>query len=215
MLWDIFKTALKFLILTAVVYFSINQVFPTLMKFSSLNLYAIFNEYLSLSAALIAKLAVVLIFIAIIDLLYTKWEYLEKQRMTKKEVKDEMKRRDGDPTIKQKRRELEQELRNRSGSVNNVQEADLLITNPTRFAVALKFDRQLMIAPKIIGLGSGGTAKKMREKAVLHKVPIIRVPKLARKLFKTGKFDGYIPEDCYFETAKVYKTAFSINGKII
>ena len=213
-LWDTVKTLLKFSVLSAIAGITIVSLIPVMMKFSALQPSAIVSGFNEASAGLLARLACALIVIAILDLLYTRWEYLRKQRMTKQELKDEVKRREGDPGIRSRRKELETELRKRSASLNNVPGADVIITNPTRFAVALRFNRETMIAPHIVGLGSGPMARLMREKAGASAVPVVCMPRLARQLFKVGRIDQAIPQECYVPVAKALRQAYAMRGNI-
>jgi flagellar biosynthetic protein FlhB len=156
------------------------------------------------------RLLAVLILVAIIDWLFTRWEHQRKMRMTRKELKDEMKRREGDPQIRQKRKSLERELRKRSESLASVPEADLVITNPTRFAVVLKYDRQTMIAPQVTGKGSGEMAHLIREKAYKHRIPVINSPALARALFRKCPIHGAVAQEHYVSLASLFRQAYAM-----
>ena len=128
--------------------------------------------------------------------------------MTRKEVKDEAKRRDGDPLIKSKRRELEKELRKRSETAQSIPGADLIITNPTHYAVALKYDRTTMAAPIVVGKGTGKMALKIREIAFSHRVPVFESPRLTRNIYRKTAVDNAVPEDTYVLVAKLLRKAY-------
>ena len=151
----------------------------------------------------------VLALFAAIDLIYTRWDYRKNLRMTKKEVKDEHKRREGDPMVRQKRRSLERELRMRSQSLGNVAEADLVITNPTQYAVVLKYDRDTMIAPVITGKGADEMARLIRQEAYRHGVPVINAPSLTRALYRRCELYSSVPQKHYVALAKAFRRGFA------
>jgi flagellar biosynthesis protein FlhB len=213
MLWETLKTILKFSVLSSIAFFWLLDFLPSALKYSSMQPAGIFKDFLLQSANLLWQLTAAFIVIAILDFFQSRREYLKKMRMSKQELTDEFKRRDGDPNIKFRRRELEAELRKRSASLNNVQAADVVVTNPTHFAVVLKYDRLTMLAPIIVGLGAGNMAKAIRERAVTYGVPVIHMPQLARQLFKSGRMEHPIPQDCFVATAKVLGQAYAVRRK--
>jgi flagellar biosynthesis protein FlhB len=213
MLWESLKTILKFAVLSSIAFFWLLDYLPSALKYSSMQPSGIFKDFLLQSVNLLWQLAAALIVIAALDFLQSRREYMKKMRMSKQELTDEFKRRDGDPNIKSRRKELEAELRKRSASLNNVQNADVVITNPTHFAVVLKYDRLTMLAPVIVGLGAGDMAKAIRQRAVTYGVPVIHMPQLARRLFKSGKMERPIPQDCFVTTAKALGQAYAAKRK--
>ncbi len=213
MLWESLKTVLKFSVLSAIVFFWLLDFLPSALKYSSMQPRGIFKDFLRQSSSLLWQLVIALLLIALLDFIQSRREYLRKMRMSKQELKDEFKRRDGDPNIKSRRKELESELRKRSASLANVQGADVVITNPTHFAVVLKYDRHTMLAPVIVGLGAGAMAQAIRQRAVGCGVPIVHMPPLARRLFKSGKMEHPIPQDCFVATAKALGQAYAAKRK--
>lgn len=156
------------------------------------------------------QLLMVFLLVALIDAAYTRWEYNRQMRMSRRELKEEVKRREGDPQIKNRMRELQKEAVKRAGSLRKVPDADVLITNPTRLAVALIYKRGLTPAPQVIAKGAGELAAKMREVAGKNNVPIIENRKLAKKLFQQVEIEHYVPEELYPTVAKILVWAFSI-----
>lgn len=213
MLWEALKTILKFSVLSSIAFFWLLDYVSSALKYSSMQPAGIFKDFLSQSANLLWQLTAVFVVIAILDFLQSRREYLNKMKMSKQELTDEFKRRDGDPNIKSRRRELEAELRKRSASLNNVQGADVVITNPTHFAVVLKYDRLTMLAPVVVGLGAGDMAKAIRQRAAMYSVPVIHMPQLARRLFKSGKMEHPVPQDCFVATAKALGQAYTVKRK--
>ncbi|RYZ76550.1 MAG: EscU/YscU/HrcU family type III secretion system export apparatus switch protein, partial [Proteobacteria bacterium] len=132
------------------------------------------------TGVILATLTAVLALLALIDLAYTRWEFLKQMRMSKREVKDEHKQREGDPRIKARLRELRLEWFKKGIAAQRVKNADVLVTNPTHYAVAISYKRDVMSAPRIVAKGSGELALRMRELARSHHVPVVENPPLAR-----------------------------------
>ena len=152
---------------------------------------------------LVALLTAVMLILSLVDVGYTRWEFLRKMRMSKREVKDEHKNREGDPRIKARLRELRIEWLKKSLSSRRVAEADVLVTNPTHYAVAISYERDKMPAPKVLAKGSGDVALRMRDVARRHGVPIVENPPLARSLHRLSEADDYLPEQHYSEVARI------------
>ena len=133
--------------------------------------------------------------------------------MSRRDLKEEVKRREGDPQIKSKIRELQREAAKRSGSLSRVPDADVLITNPTHFAVALRYERGVSPAPQVIAKGAGELAFKMRVTARKHSIPVVENKKLARKLFKAVDINNYIPEELYPAVARVLVWIYALRRR--
>ena len=140
--------------------------------------------------------------IAGLDFLFQKSQHLKKMRMTKQEIKDEMKQTDGDPHIKARLRQIRQE-RARGRMMAAVPEADVVVTNPTHYAVALKYEHEKMEVPMVVAKGADHIALKIREVAKENNIPILENPALARALFATVEVDEEIQEDHYKAVAEV------------
>ncbi|MFC4161846.1 flagellar biosynthesis protein FlhB [Chitinimonas lacunae] len=149
------------------------------------------------------KLLLAMLVLAIIDYAYIKWEFARQMRMSRREVRDEHKQREGDPRIRSRLRELRQEVLQRSRSMQKLPEADVLLTNPTHYAVAVKYKHGEMPAPQVIAKGAGEFAAKMREAARRHQVMVVQNPPLARELYRRVDFDAYVPEELYPQVAKI------------
>ena len=210
LLFESIKSLFKLAAFSTVIYFTLDSFIDPMLSLYQSHYGSYVPFFLEHSASLIFRLLVVLALIAIVDLLFTRWQYQRDLKMTRRELKDEIKRREGDPQIRQKRKELERELRQRSETLNNVPEADLVITNPTRFAVVLKYDRATMIAPVVTGSGAGEMARLIREKAYRHRIPVIWSPQLARLLFRRCTAGGAVPQKNYVAVARVLGQAYDM-----
>ncbi len=203
LLYESFKTFIKLALMAGVLYFAIAALLPSLIGLLDRHPDGYLGYLASQVNLLALKLLAVLLLIALLDLLYSRWDYAKRMRMSRREIKEEVKRREGDPKIRAKIRELQREAVKRAGSLRRVPEADVLITNPTHLAVALVYRRGSMVAPLVIAKGAGDLAGRMREVARAHQVPIVEQRRLARKLFQTVGIDEPIGEDLYPLVAKV------------
>ena len=160
-----------------------------------------------LSALLIvASLAL----IAAIDVPFQLWEYHRRLRMTKEEVRQEMKEQEGDPQIKARIRAAQREM-SRRRMMSNVPTADVVVTNPTHYAVALKYDPDRAGAPIVVAKGADVVAGKIRELARENNVPILEAPPLARALYAHCELEQQIPATLYTVVAEVMAWVFQLN----
>lgn len=155
------------------------------------------------TGVILAVLTAVLTLLAMVDMAYARWEFLKQMRMSKREVKDEHKQREGDPRIKSRLRELRMEWLKKGMALKRVKDADVLVTNPTHYAVAIAYKRETMSAPRILAKGSGDMALRMRQLARQHGVLIVENRALARSLYRLTEPNDYLPEQHYSEVAKI------------
>jgi flagellar biosynthetic protein FlhB len=158
--------------------------------------------------------AMIMIFfvVAFADYFYQKFSFLKKQRMTKQEVKDEYKQTEGDPQIKMRLRSIRQE-RFRKRMMSNVPNASVVITNPTHFAVALRYEPDEADVPVCVAKGQDFIALKIKEIAAENEVPIVENPPLARALFATVEIDQPIPTEHFTAVAEVIRYVYNLKGK--
>ena len=152
----------------------------------------------------------VLLVIAGLDLLYQKYNHFQESKMTKQEIKDEFKQSEGSPEIKSKLRRLRQEAAKKR-MMQAIPKADVIITNPTHYAVALKYDMDTMPAPKLIAKGQDHIALKMKQVGMKHEIPIVENKSLARALYASVDVDNYIPEEHYTAVADIINYVYSLN----
>ena len=156
----------------------------------------------SITTELLWKIGLAYLAIALGDYYFQKWKFNEDQKMTKREVKDESKQSEGDPQIKQRIRALGRQ-RLKKIMLMRTKQADVVITNPTHYAVALAYKPESMSAPLVLAKGSDYLALKMREIAKDNKVPIVENPPLARALYAACEPDQEIPEKLFKAVAEV------------
>ncbi len=164
------------------------------------------------SAVIFAKVAAALILLAFIDLLYVRWEMEEKMKMTKQEVKEEYKESEGDPRVKSQIRRIQHEMA-RKRMMAEVPKADVVITNPTHFAVAVRYDSDTMEAPIVVAKGADHIAMNIRELAREHDVPIVENPPVARLLHKLD-LGAQIPEEMFKAVAEILAHVYTLKGTV-
>lgn len=152
-----------------------------------------------------------LVLIALIDAPYQMWHYANKLKMTREEVRQESKESDGNPEIKAKIRQQQREMARRR-MMSEVPTADVVVTNPTHFAVALKYADGAMGAPKVVAKGVDAVALKIREIAGENKVPTLEAPALARALYKHTELGEEIPQTLYTAVAEILAYVFQLRA---
>lgn len=211
-LFEAGKSLLKLAILGLVTYLTVRAFVPELAGLLQRSPSTYPSFVIRHGALLLFFLLLGLLATGLLDLGFTRWEYLRKMRMSRRELREEHKRREGDPQIRAKRRELQRALRKKVNSTARVKDADILITNPTHFAVALEYRRGEMPAPKLISKGAGDVALRMRELAFRYRVPVIEDAPLARRLFRFVELDDFIPEETYPAVAGAMRAVLAKGG---
>ncbi|NBB95032.1 MAG: flagellar biosynthesis protein FlhB [Planctomycetes bacterium] len=161
---------------------------------------------------LLLRIVIALLVIAAIDLIYQKWQYKRKLRMSKQEVKEEHKQHEGSPEMRSRIRQTQMQMVQRR-MFQDVPDADVVITNPTHVAVALKYDPGEMDAPLVVAKGPDELAMKIREIAKAHDVPIIERPPLARTLYASVEIGQPVPEDLFVAVAEVLAMIYRMRRK--
>lgn len=204
---------LKLVLVSFVAYSAVSDKIGTIVGVANLDVMQIFSLCGGLVYSITLRIGIVLLILAILDFSYQKWKHEQDLKMTKQEVKDEMKRMEGDPKIKQRRRQIQmQQAMKRIKST--VPTADVIVTNPTHFAIALKYDTNTMNAPRVVAKGADFLALKIREIAAEHGIPIIERPPLARALYKMCEVGQEIPEQFYSAVAEILAYVFELSGKV-
>jgi flagellar biosynthesis protein FlhB len=167
---------------------------------------------LMLSYRIFVRVAMLLLVLAALDYAFQLYDHEKKLKMTKQEVKDEHKQSEGDPKIKARIRSLQREMSMRR-MMQEVPKADVVITNPTHVAVAIKFDPTTDPAPRMIAKGQGHVAARIREQALLHGVPILERPELARALNKAVKLGNIVPPQLYQALAEILAYVYNLKER--
>jgi flagellar biosynthetic protein FlhB len=193
-----------------VAYVIIRSKIEMLMNLQTFNLWASIHLIAGLTMQLLIISALLLLALSIPDMLFQRWQYRESLKMTKQEVKEERKMYEGDPLIKSRLRQRMRELMTRNMIVN-IPKADVVITNPTHFAVALEYNHDTMAAPMVTAKGADELAFRIRKIASDNGVPLVENRPLARALFAETEIGDIIPETYYQAIAVVLGSVNAIN----
>ena len=204
---------LKLLLVAAVAYSAIQGRMHQIIAVQQLSYMQIFALGMDITYSIALRIGVLLLVLAIIDYAYQRFKNERELRMTKQQVKDEMRRMDGDPLIKQRRRQLARQMMEQRIR-KDVPTADVIVTNPTHYAVALKYDPDNMGAPRVVAKGKDFLARKIREIAIENGIPILERPPLARALYRTVDVGQEIPEQFYSTVAEILAYVYELSGKI-
>jgi flagellar biosynthesis protein FlhB len=166
----------------------------------------------SLIMGLLLRVCVVLLVIAGLDFAFQKWNYIRKMKMTKQEVKEERKQHEASPEVRGKMKQMQSELARRR-MLADVPEADVVVTNPTHVAVALKYDQEAMDAPTVVAKGQDHLAQTIKDIARKHHVPIMERPVLARGLYKTCEIGKPIPSQLFVAVAELLAMVYKLRRK--
>lgn len=160
------------------------------------------------------RTAVVLLLLAILDYGFQWWKMEQDLKMTDEELREEMKSMNGDPQVAAKRRQIQRQLA-MSRAANAIPQADVVITNPTELAIAIKFDFETMAAPVVLAKGAGHVAARIRKMALEAGVPVVERKPLAQALFKIVEIGDAVPVDQYAAVAEVLRYVYQLQGKKI
>ena len=203
------KAILKFVLVTGVVIAILNNNIHTLNLIGRMPI----EPALQASGELLTKSALLitlsLLIIAMIDVPYQRWQFMKQMRMTKQQVKDEMRQSEGNPEIKGQIRRKQREMSN-ARMIDSVKNADVVITNPEHFAVALSYDPNGDSAPILLAKGTDEVAARIREEAQKHGIEIFQAAPLARALYFTTEIEHPVPEDLYYAVAQVIAYVFNL-----
>lgn len=153
-----------------------------------------------------------LILVAALDFAWEKYAYKEKLRMTKQDVKEELKQREGNQEIKQKIRQIQREM-SQKRMMADIPTADVIITNPTHISIVVKYDIETMVSPQIVGKGQDHLAMRIREIAKENDIPIVENVPLARALYKTVKVGEGVPRSLYKAVAEILAFIYKLKRK--
>ncbi|MBP1682185.1 MAG: flagellar biosynthesis protein FlhB [Proteobacteria bacterium] len=189
---------------------SFTKELPTVIYFPLFDQLAWLKEKMLILVAVILLLFLVL---ALADLLFVRFSYFKSLRMSKQEVKDEYKQMEGDPKIKAKIRQIQMQM-TRKRMMQEIPQADVVITNPTHYAVAIRYNQEKEAAPKVIAKGTDFVALRIKEIAMNYNIQIVENPPLARELYKKCNLGDIIPENLYKAVAEVLAFVYKSSKKM-
>jgi flagellar biosynthetic protein FlhB len=209
---DFLKSTLKMLIIGYVVYTTLMGEKAKLLGLGHAPLESTFSFIASLTLKLGIKIGAILIVLAIFDYIYQKYEHEKSLKMSKQDIKDEYKKSEGDPLIKGKIRAKQRQMAMQR-MMQEVPKADVIITNPTHFAVALKYDSNNMQAPTVIAKGADYVALKIKEVAKINGIMTMENKPLARAIFAQVEIGESIPAELFQAVAEVLAYVYKVKGK--
>ncbi len=201
-LGELVKSVLKASVIFYILYLFIKKRMPHWFDLIDTSKEIVFLTLLKSIFLVSVYILIFIVFMAVLDYLFQKYTFEKSIRMSHKEIKDEFKQMEGDPHVKQKIRSLQMEMAKKR-MMEDVKKADVVITNPTHYAVALKYNDLEMNAPQVVAKGMNLVAEKIKEVAKENDVDIVEKPEVARELYKKAKIGDEIPEELYHVVAEI------------
>ena len=208
---ELIKSIGKVLVVVFVAYLSLSFVQDELLGLSREDINSGMRHSLELSIWAAILISASTLIIAAIDVPFQIWDHAKKLKMSMQEIKDEMKDTEGKPEVKGRIRQLQREMANRR-MMASVPDADVVITNPTHFSIALKYDPETMDTPIVLAKGVDHMAMKIREIARAHNIEFVQSPVLARAIYHTTEVDASIPSGLYVAVAQVLAYVFQLRN---
>ena len=209
---ELAKGLFKIGAVACITYLTIDGEMDYFVSFMDMGVGQIFSLCGSVIFKLAFRIALLLLIMAILDYAFQRWDYEKNLRMTRQEVREELKQQEGDPQIRSRVRSLQREMSQRR-MMDDVGQADVVVTNPTHIAVALRYDQEEMTAPRVVAKGQRLMAEKIKELARQAGVPLVENKPLARALFKAVRIGGEIPEELFKAVAEVLAFVFQLRRK--
>jgi flagellar biosynthetic protein FlhB len=211
---DMIKNVLKVAIIGYVAYKTIQGEFDSFFLLPNMTIPELAGVMGKLSLVLGVKIGAVVFVIAVLDYMYQRYEFEKSIRMSRQEVKEEHKETEGSPQLKARVRQVQREM-SRKRMMQAVPTADVVLTNPTHLAVALKYDPEEMSAPYVVAKGARLIAQRIKELAHKHDIPVIEDKPLARALFKACDVGDLVPANLYRAVAEVLAYVYRLKGKAV
>jgi len=213
---NLFKAVLsvvKLAVITVVVVLTIYQYRRDIIVLAYLSPVQCLFKSALLMFNLSLRLLAVLLLLGLIDFAFQRWKHYQDLKMTKQEVKDEMKQVDGDPQVKQRRYRMQQQIAMQRINAA-VPRADVVVTNPEHISIAIQYDAEQMHAPRVVAKGADHLALRIRQLALINKIPIVERPPLARALYRQVEVGQAIPPDCYHAVAEILAYVYQLDGRM-
>ncbi len=211
---QLIRDPLKLFAVAVVAFFAISGEFESFFGLPQLSLSQLGATLGQLALVVALKIGAAILIIGIIDYAYQRYEFEKSIKMSKQEVRDEMKDTEGSPEVKARTRQIQRQMA-RQRMMAAVPEADVVVTNPTHIAVAIKYDPADMEAPKVLAKGERLVAQKIKELAREHGIPLIEDKPLARALFKMCEIGDFIPDKLYRAVAEILAHIYRLKGKTV
>ncbi|WP_321312031.1 flagellar biosynthesis protein FlhB [Halarcobacter sp.] len=211
-LLEAIKLTLKLIIIVTVMFLLFTFTYKSFLAMMNKEFNATLHTIIELTGYFLAAILLIIIIFAIIDFYFTRYYFFKSLRMSKQEVKDEYKNMEGDPQVKGRIRKIQMQM-SMKRMMSDVPEADVVITNPTHYAIALKYDNQVDNAPKVVAKGIDFIALKIKDIARDNSIPIIENPSLARSIYSQIEIDQEIPNEFYKAMAEIFSYVYELKKK--
>ena len=205
------KLTAKLILIFIVMLIILSIIWKDILAMMNKNIFDSIDAMIELAMYFLLTILLIIIIFAIIDFFFTRHYYFKQLKMSKQEIKDEHKQMDGDPLVKGRIRQIQMKMA-KQRMMADVPEADVVVTNPTHYAVALKYDKEKSSAPIVVAKGINFLALKIKDIALQSNIPIIEDPALARAIYEQLEVEQEIPEVFYKAIAEIFTYIYSLNG---
>ncbi len=209
---ELLKGLFKMGVIGYITYITLQQEMTNLVAMARLPLQGILVYNFNLLATLLMRVALAMAILAVLDYLYQRWSYERRLRMTRQEMREELRQTEGDPQLRSRIRQLQREM-SRARMMQNVPKADVVVTNPTHYAVALMYDREIMQAPRLVAKGADFVAQRIKAIAKENNVPLVENQTVARELYTQVDIGQEVPESFFRAIAEILAFVYRLKGK--
>jgi len=206
------KLTVKLILIIIIMVILLSIVWDSILAMMNQEIHAALDSMFMLTLYFLLTILLVIMIFAIIDFFFTRHYYFKQLKMSKQEIKDEHKQMEGDPLVKGRIRQIQMKM-SKQRMMADVPDADVVITNPTHYAVALKYDNEKSDAPMVLAKGINFLALKIKDIANEAKIPIVEDPVLARALYDQVEVEQEIPESLYKAIAEIFTFVYNLNNK--
>jgi flagellar biosynthetic protein FlhB len=213
-LFNLAKNLLKVAVIIVIVWLNVRPAIPRIAGMATMPFMVGFSFFASMIFRILVETAIVLLVLSLPDYLFQRWQHLESLKMSRQEIKEERKQYEGDPLVRSRLRERMREIMSRN-MLEAVPRADVVITNPTHYAVALDWERESMAAPTVVAKGVDSMAARIRELATGAGVPLVENKPLARALYAEVEIGDAIPEKYYEVMARILADVYRLGRKAV
>jgi flagellar biosynthetic protein FlhB len=211
---ELLKSMIKLVVIGLVAYFAIKGEIGALIRLHNAPIAAIFLFILKGMFKIFIWVVLIMILLAMADYAYQKWQFEKDLRMTKQEVKEEHKETEGDPQVKSRIRSIQIQAA-RKRMMQQVPQADVVVTNPTHLAVAIRYDVRSMEAPQVVAKGAGHVAERIKAIASENRIPVVENKELARNLYRVIEVGEPVPSEFFKAVAELLAYVYKLKGKTL
>ena len=209
---ELLKSLFKMGVIGYVTYATLQQDMANVVSISQLSIPGILAFNFNLLGTLLIRVTMAMVILAVLDYLYQRWNFEQRIKMTKQEMREELKQTEGDPQLRARVRQVQREM-SRARMMQNVPKADVVVTNPTHYAVALMYDREVMTSPRVVAKGADFVAERIKAVATENKVPLVENRMVARELYAQVEIGEQIPEQFFRAVAEILAFVYRLKGK--